>query len=185
MQSRTIRYCGLVAAGLLLAGNVQAFDFGNMMNPSKWMGGKDDDDRYYDDYGPGPGYGYPGTYGPGYGAPGYGDPAMYGAPGYAEPGYGAPVYGAPGYGTPGGYGSPGYSSPGYGTPGYGAPGYTADPGYGWSYGPEYNAPATAPAPKRDTGSAEEIKRLKERIRQLEQSTQPHQPVWGQPGYQYR
>ena len=93
----------LLATGLLLAGTASAFDMGNMMNPSKWMGGNnDDDDYYYDDYsgGPGgyppPGYGYPG--------PGYGG---YGAPGYGAPGGG---YGAPGYGAPGG----GYGAPAYG-----------------------------------------------------------------------
>lgn len=184
MQSITVRYCGLVAATLLLAGNAQAFDFGNMMNPSKWMGGKKgDDDRYYEDYGPG--YGYPGAYGPGYGA-GYGEPGYYGAPAYGAPGFGTPgAYGDPGYGAPG-YGAPGaYGVPGYGAPGFGAPGYGTDPGYGWSYGPDYNAASRAPAPKADSGSAEEIRQLKERIRQLEKTTQPQQPVWGQPGYQYR
>ena len=97
---------------LLLVTGAQAMDFGNMMNPSKWMGGGNND-RYYGGgpgYG-GPGYGYggPGAYGPGYG---YGGPGAYGAgPGY---GYGGPgAYGAgPGYG-----GGPG---PGYG---YGGPGY--------------------------------------------------------------
>lgn len=54
---------------------VQAMDFGDFMNPSRWMGGKNDD-RYDDDEG--------GPYGP---AP-YGN---YGAP----PAYGAPPYGAP------------------------------------------------------------------------------------------
>ncbi|MEZ5542748.1 MAG: hypothetical protein R3F42_11980 [Pseudomonadota bacterium] len=173
MRITTLRNCGLVAASLLLAGTAQAFDFGNMMNPSKWMGGKDKNDRYYDDYGPG--YGYPGGYGPGYGGPGL----EYG------PGYG---YGEPGYGP--GYGGPGYGAPGYGGPGYGAPAYGNDPGYGWSYGPDYSAPAGgAPAysapPPADTGNAEEIKRLKERIRKLEQSSQQQPAVWGQPGYDYR
>jgi len=91
-------------ASLLLANSAPAFDMGNMMNPSKWMGGNNDryDDDYYDD---GPGYGYPGGP-PGYG---YGGPAGYG--------YGGP----PGYG----YGGPGYGGPGYGyggSPTYGAPG---------------------------------------------------------------
>jgi len=95
-----------VAFSLSLASTAYAFDMGNMMNPSKWMGGDNDHDRY-DDYGPGYGYGGPGY---GYGGPGYG----YG--GY--PGYG---YGGPGFGY-GGY--PGY---GYGGPGYGYGGYT---GYG-------------------------------------------------------
>ncbi|MGA7982626.1 MAG: hypothetical protein WCA32_20690, partial [Chromatiaceae bacterium] len=35
-----------------------AFDMGNMMNPSKWMGGNRD--RGYGDDGPGYGYGGPG-----------------------------------------------------------------------------------------------------------------------------
>ena len=65
---------------LLLVTGAQAMDFGNMMNPSKWMGGGNND-RYY---GGGPGYGGPG-YGYGGGPAGYG-----GGPGY-------------GYGGPGGY----------------------------------------------------------------------------------
>jgi len=62
-----------VAASFLLANSAAAFDMGNMMNPSKWMGGNKDNDRY-DDYDDGPGYGYPdGPPGYGYGgAPGYG-----------------------------------------------------------------------------------------------------------------
>jgi hypothetical protein len=75
--------------------SVQAFDMGNMMNPSKWFGGnRDHDDYYYDRWG-GPGYGGYG-YGPGWGGygPGWGGygPGWGGYPGY---GYG---YGAPGYG---------------------------------------------------------------------------------------
>ncbi|AFL74606.1 hypothetical protein [Thiocystis violascens] len=61
----------------------QAFDFGNMMNPSRWMNGDDRDDEPYADgpypYGPPGGYGYgPGVYGAPYGAPGYygGAPAV-------------------------------------------------------------------------------------------------------------
>ncbi|NEV63893.1 hypothetical protein [Thiorhodococcus minor] len=71
----------------------QAFNFGNMMNPSRWMGGSNDryDDRYDEPYWGGPyggGYGYPGAYGSPYGMP-------YGAPGFGMPpaGYGAPGYG--------------------------------------------------------------------------------------------
>jgi len=76
---------------------VQAFNFGDMMNPGRWMGGKSRDryDDYYDDYGPygGPWGGGPWGGGP-YGGGPYGGP--YGAPygGYGAPGYG---YGAPGY----------------------------------------------------------------------------------------
>ena len=105
----------IVAAGLLLANPVYAFDMGNMMNPSKWMDNNKDKDRY-DDYYDGPGYGYPG------GPPGYG----YGGPGYGGPGYG--YGGDPGYGA-----GPGY---GYG----GDPGYGAAPGSGGT--PAYSAPGT-------------------------------------------
>jgi len=96
-----MKYYGIVGIlGLLLANTSHAFNFGNMMNPSKWMGSNKDDD-YYDrrDY---PGYGYGG---PGWGYPGYG----YGGPGWGYPGYG---YGAPGWG---GYPGYGYGAPGYGT----------------------------------------------------------------------
>ena len=79
----------------------QAFNFGDMMNPGRWMGG--DRDRYDDeDY-------YDGPYGGGpWGGPGYGGYPGYGYGGY--PGYGG---GYPGYGG-------GYPSAGYGFPGYGA-----------------------------------------------------------------
>ena len=84
----------LVAAGTWTA-PAQAFNFGNMWNPNRWMGGGNRyNDYYYDD---GPWGGNP--WGGGYGAPwgGYGGGpwgAPYGAPGYGAPGYG---YGAPGY----------------------------------------------------------------------------------------
>jgi hypothetical protein len=80
----------------------QAFGFGDMMNPSRWMGGGKNRDRYDDDYGgdyggPWGGGPYGGPYGGGpYGGGPYGAP--YGAPfggGYGVPGYGAPAYGAP------------------------------------------------------------------------------------------
>ena len=105
-----------IATTLMLAAPIaHAFNFGDMMNPGRWMGGNDD--RYDDDYygGPwGPGYGYGGPYGGPYGAPGYG-------------GYGAPGYG--GYGVPGGYG---YGAPGYGAPAYGVPAAPAAPTTGGS-----------------------------------------------------
>lgn len=89
----------IVAVSLLVAEPAAAFDFGNMMNPSKWMGGNKDRDRYDDDYYGGPGYGYGG---PGYGYGGYGAPG-YGYVGYgAAPGYGyggAPAAGATGGGS--------------------------------------------------------------------------------------
>ena len=138
MQNReTQRKIIMVAVSLLLASPAGAFDMGNMMNPSKWMGGNND--RYddyddYGDYGGGPGYGFPG------GPPGYG---YGGGPGY---GYG----GGPGYGPGPGYGYGG----GYG----GVPGYGAAPGYGGTS--PYAAPGAA-------SNEAEITRLKERIRQLE------------------
>jgi hypothetical protein len=141
VQNRKIQRKIIMAAiSVLLASPAGAFDMGNMMNPSKWMGGNKDRYDDYDDYGGGPGYGYPG------GPPGYG----YGGP----PGYG---YGGPGYG-----GAPGY---GYG----GAPGYGPGPGYGYGGGyggvPGYGAAPYA-APGAASNQAE-ITRLKERIRQLE------------------
>jgi hypothetical protein len=95
---------------LLLAASAQAMDFGNMMNPSKWMGGGNNDRNSH--YGGGPGYGGP-VYGYGGGPGGYG-----GGPGY---GYG---------GGPGGYGG----GPGYGYGG-GPAGYGGGPGYGYGGGP--------------------------------------------------
>ncbi|MEN8178913.1 MAG: hypothetical protein ABFS39_09850 [Pseudomonadota bacterium] len=100
-KQKLIIYSAMLAIGgsnLAVVPGAYAFDMGNMMNPSKWMGGKNRD-RYDDDYYYDRGrYGYGGPYG-GYGGPygGYGGPYGYG--GY--PGYG---YGAPGYG----YGAPGY-----------------------------------------------------------------------------
>jgi len=172
MQYKLIRYCGRVAVGLLLVNSAHAFDMGNMMNPSKWMGGNHNDDRYDDYYGGGPGYGYPGGYGPGYG----------GVPGYGGiPGYG----GVPGYGGDTGYG---YATPAYGgNPGYGyttTPGYGGAPGYGYST-PAYGGSPPASAPETND-NAKEIQRLKDRIRKLEEggSAAPP-PVWGQQGYEYR
>ncbi len=78
---------------LLTMEQAMAFNFGDMMNPSRWFGG--DRDRYYDRY-----------YGGGYGPYGYGGP--YG--GWGGPyGYGGGPWGG-GYGPYGGWG--GY--PGYG-----------------------------------------------------------------------
>jgi len=154
----------MLAAGLaaaVLSVPAAAVDMGDMMNPSKWMGGNDSERR-----GEGPPHGYPGGYGPGYGGPqegGYG-------PGYGPPqgGYGnGPMTGvgpAPGMsqqgaraqGTPMQQGTPAQGMPvqqggaTQGPPmpqmapggGYGpapAPGYGqgAGPGYGQGYGPGY------------------------------------------------
>ena len=165
-----------LASSLTLAMPAHAFDMGNMMNPSKWVGGDKDRDRYdddYYDYGPPPGYGYGGP-GYGYGAPGYGG---YGAPGYG--GYGMPGYG--GYGAGPNQGLQAYD---YATPGA--------PSYGGSYtGPSYGGNYTGPSDPSQSGGSQsgygpgvttddqmEIQRLKDRIRKLEQANKPQPNVWG-------
>ncbi len=96
-----ISVAALGLAGLAAANVAQAFNFGNMMNPSRWF--DSDRDRYYDrgydrdyygGYGGGP-YGWGGPYGGGWGGP-------YGG------GWGGPYGGWGGYG-PYGYGG-GYPS---------------------------------------------------------------------------
>lgn len=73
--------------GMSLADNPvsHAFDFGDMMNPGRWMGGgRDRNDDYYDYGGP-----YAGPWGSPYGGGpwgGYG-PAPYGGGPYGIPGY--------------------------------------------------------------------------------------------------
>jgi len=175
MQTKTTISRGIIiAVGLLFASAGYAFDMGNVMNPSKWMGGGRDRDRY-DDYDRG--YGYPGGPGYGYGAPGYGPAPYYGGPPGAGYGYGAPGYGAvPGYG----YGA----APAYGVaPGYGgAPGNSGAPAYGGA--PNYGGASSG------ADTAEQIERLQERIRVLEEearrSQQTNNPAWGnndtQPNY---
>ncbi|QIK38847.1 hypothetical protein GWK36_13640 [Caldichromatium japonicum] len=82
----------LCVVGLGEVSTALAFDFGNMMNPSRWFGGGDRYDRYYDDWYGGP---WGGPYGP------YGYPGFYGAP-YSWPGFGVPPVGygiTPGYGA--------------------------------------------------------------------------------------
>jgi hypothetical protein len=81
-------------AGLAAANVAQAFNFGNMMNPSRWFDNDRYDRGYYRGYSP-----YYGGYGP-YGYGGYGGPwgGWGGYPGYG--GWG----GYPGYGGYGGYG---------------------------------------------------------------------------------
>lgn len=156
----TMKICSAltVTAGLLCAVPVYAFDMGNVMNPSKWMGGGNDRDRYDDNYRyPGPGYGY-------------------GGPGYPPPGYGAPGYG---------YGDPGYGA----APGY-APGYGVAPGQGQA--PAYGGAPGYPAGSSSQDTAEEVERLRERVRVLEEAARQQQqqqpapnPAWGNystPGY---
>jgi len=132
-----------------------AFDFGNMMSPSRWFNGNRDRDDYYNDdyYGPpGGGYGYPGYSG----YPSYA-PGAYGAPGYAAPGYAAPGYAAPGYTTPA-YTAPSYSSP--------AATDTA-------------SSRTAPITVIDADAAE-IARLKQRVRELEEGNSGSVDTWQVP-----
>ena len=107
MKNHIAKYRGIyVMIGLLLANTAHAFDMGNMMNPSKWMGSNKDDDYDRRGYGyGGPGWGYPG-YGYGWGGyPGYGGWGGY--PGY---GWGYPAYTAPVAPTAPGYTSGSWSS---------------------------------------------------------------------------
>lgn len=80
----------LCIGGAAVLNVAQAFDFGNMMNPSRWFD-NDRDRGYY--------RGYDGYYG-GYGPYGYGGGPWGG--GYGPYGYGGPYGGWGGY--PGGYG---------------------------------------------------------------------------------
>jgi hypothetical protein len=143
----------IVSSSLLLAGTAHAIDMGKMMNPSKWMGGNKDNDRY-DDYRGGPG-GYgggPGGYGGGPG--GYG-----GGPG----GYG---------GGPGGYGG---GPSGYGG---GPGGYGGGPG-GYGGGPGYVAPASGTA--ADAAEIERMKeriRMLEDAARQQQAAPAANPAWG-------
>lgn len=87
-------------------------------------------------------------------------------------GYPPGYYGAP-YGAP--FGAPGYAAPGYGVPLYGAPGISAQ-----SYAPVQTQ--SPPAVTGSDASAERIRELEERIRQLEapQKQAPQKPI---PSYQ--
>jgi len=154
MKNKLITCSGmLLAAGFLFTSSANAMDMGKMMNPMKWMKGKNNDDDYYDDRYGGPGYGY--------GGPGYG--------GYGAPGYGG--YGAPGYG---GYGAPGYG--GYGAPGYG--GYGA-PGYGGA--PAYNAPQTGSG--ADAGEISRLKERIRVLEEGNREIPAPSSSGGQQGYQ--
>lgn len=122
----------------------------NMMNPGKWMGGKNNDANSRNDYGS-DGRTVPGDYPNG---------AAYPAPGAAvPPGYGAPP---PGYGAPGA--NTAYAPPA----GYGIPPTVAAPGAA-------PAPAASP-PGTDDRVQQRIRELEERIQRLE--AQRHQPVGG-------
>lgn len=127
---------------------VQAFNFGDMMNPGRWMGGGKNRDRYDDDY-----YG---DYGP-YGGPWGGGP-WGGGPYGGGPWGGGPYGGGPYGGYGGGPWGPGY---GYGAPGIGAP---------------MAAPAAPAAPAQSGSSSKsEIDALKRRIEELEASQKTSPP----------
>lgn len=149
---------GIVGASLGYAPVIHAFNFGDMMNPGKWMGGGRDryDDEYYED----------GPYGGPYGGGPYGGP--YGGGPYGGPygGYGPGPYGGGPFGPSGPYAAPGYR----GAP----PRAPAAP----------VAPVTpsAKAPSRSAADSGEIDALKRRIEELEtQQKQPSPPPpsdWG-------
>ena len=110
LKYRTLLPALLGALGLVSAASVEAINFGDMMNPGKWMGGNKDRHE-----GPPPGYGYQPPYGPqggyygGQPGPGYGG----GYPGGDRPGGGYPAMGQGPYQQ--GYGvAPGYAAPGAG-----------------------------------------------------------------------
>lgn len=146
---------GVVGVSLVYSPASRAFDFGNMMNPSKWMGGGD----RYDDYDDGP-YGRPwgGPYGGGppggpYGGGPWGGPYGGGPWGGA---YGPGPYGGAPYGQPGAYGAPPAHRP--------APAAaTAAP----------SAPAAKASPP--VVSSSEVDALRQRIRELESQQQPAAP----------
>ena len=171
MRNKAIKFStAIVASGLLLAGTTHAMDMGNMMNPSKWMGGNKNSDRY-DDYGGPGGYGGgPGGYGGGPGGYGGGPGGYGGGPGGYGGGPGGYGGGPGGYGGgPGGYGG-GPGGYGGGPGGYGgAPGYGGGSGYGGA--PGYIAPASGAA-----SDAAEIEQLKARIKKLEENNQWAQPT---------
>ncbi len=99
----TLLIAGIASFGM--ASSVQAVDMSNMMNPSKWMGGKNNNnnDNYRDDrdygYGPPPGQGYPPPQGQGY--QNYPSPYGQGYQNYPSPqGQGYPPPPGYGYGAP-------------------------------------------------------------------------------------
>ena len=153
MPRKTFKTLTLIAAAASVVGSLtyvpvaEAFGFGDMMNPSRWMGGKNRDrDRYDDYYDDGPrGYGGPGY---GYGGPGYG----YGGPGY---GYGAPAMATAPRAMA--------TAPRPMVPRRSPPPAPARP------------PPRPPRPTTRSSSASEIEALKRRIDELESSQRPGKP----------
>lgn len=148
LKSRIAITLAAAGAALLISPAVQSFNFGDMMNPGKWMGGNKYDDDYYDDRDSGP----------------YGPP-----PGY---GYGYPPYGAP---YSGGYGAPGYGSP-YGPPLGATPAWTAPARPAAPAAPAASPPAS-PAPVAKDAKTQEIEALKRRVEELEARQAPPPPSY--------
>jgi len=94
LDKHPIKLALALATGALLIQPIPtlAFNFGDVMNPGKWMGGNRDRDDYYDDRDYGPyGYGLPyGHYGAPYGGYPYGGYGGYPYGGYAPWGAWAP-----------------------------------------------------------------------------------------------
>ena len=152
----TLLIAGIASFGM--ASSVQAVDMSNMMNPSKWMGGKsnNNNDNYRDDrdygYGPPPGQGYQN---------------------YPPQGQGYP--------PPQGQGYQNYPPQGQGYQNYPPPqgqGYPPPPPPPQGYG--YGAPSAQAAPVGQSDAAR-IRELEERIRRLE-ATRPAPRPSAQPSF---
>ena len=139
---------GIVGASLAYSPVSQAFKFGDMMNPGKWMGGGRDryDGDYYDE----------GPYGGAYGGP-------YGGP-YS--GYGPGPYGGGPYGPPGPYGAPGYR----GAPPPAAPAAPPAPA-----APAAKAPSP---PAASSSEIDALKRRIEELESQQQPAPPPPSDWG-------
>jgi hypothetical protein len=150
LKSRIATALAAAGAALLFQPVAQAFNFGDMMSPGKWMGGnKYDDEDYYDrDYGP-------------YGPP----PGAYGYPPYRAAPYGG-SYGAPGYGAP-------YPAPYGAAPAWTAPAQPVAP----AASAPVTAPPAVAAPAARDAKSQEIEALKRRIDELEARQAPPPPAY--------
>jgi hypothetical protein len=75
-QMRSVLSLAVLTTFAVVTPATHAFDFGHMMNPSRWMNGNDRNDEPYVEPPPPP----PGPYG--YGTPPYGAPGLPAPPGY-------------------------------------------------------------------------------------------------------
>lgn len=147
---------GVLAAGMSV--QAHAVDFGDMMNPGRWLGGSQDPGQ--ERYDAGSGYGVPGYYGQ------YGQQRYYGSDPYTQPLMGQQPYGYPPYGQPQ-FGQPGMPPEGV------DPSWSADYGSrlpgpdasGWGYGDA--APSLGVPGSRYERPRESDHRLEQRIRDLE------------------